>query len=82
MNENIQKILDQLSTDVSGKWICRDQAERLIWLVIDECGDRMESTMSEREVPRPTWHLYEHFGRDWRDHWLADNKNIWRRRQE
>jgi len=59
-------------------WIKPDEFElHLAKLIIDECCKRMEYTVPDRIVPRPTWQLYEHFGLDWQPDWVVDEHGLW-----
>jgi hypothetical protein len=37
MNERIRELINQVGTDVSGKWIGVDNAEKLAELIVAEC---------------------------------------------
>jgi len=39
MDDTIQKIIQQVGTDTSGKWISVDNAEKVAQLIIDKCAD-------------------------------------------
>ncbi len=39
MDDTIQKIIQQVGTDTSGKWISVDSAEKVAQLIIDKCAD-------------------------------------------
>jgi len=38
MNERIRDLLAQIETDISGKWISIESAEKLIQLTVEECA--------------------------------------------
>jgi hypothetical protein len=38
MNERVQALIEQVGTDVSGKWISVDDAEKLTELIVQECA--------------------------------------------
>jgi len=38
MNERIRELLAQTETDISGKWISIESAEKLVQLIIEECA--------------------------------------------
>lgn len=48
MNESIQKIIQQVGTDTSGKWISTDNAEKFAQLVIAQYNKELKE--SRREV--------------------------------
>lgn len=48
MNESIQKIIEQVGTDVSGKWISVDRAEKFAQLVIQAYNKELKE--SRREI--------------------------------
>jgi hypothetical protein len=37
MNNDIKNLVDQVGTDVSGKWISVDRADKFVGLVVEEC---------------------------------------------
>lgn len=37
MNTNIKTLIDQVGTDVSGKWVRIDNTEKLAELIVQEC---------------------------------------------
>jgi len=63
MNERVQALLDQVGTDVSGKWISVDDAETLAEAIIRECCIALQPALRDmisrgqgREL------ILEHFG--------------------
>lgn len=50
MNEQLQEIIKQVGTDVSGKWISVDNAEKFAMLVIQAYNEELRE--SRREVKR------------------------------
>ncbi len=50
MNKAIQQIVEQVGTDVSGKWISIDNAEKFAKLVIEQYNKELKE--SRREVKR------------------------------
>ena len=46
MNERIQELIDKAGTDVSGKWISRDHAEKFAKLIVRECIDINQQELS------------------------------------
>lgn len=41
MNDRIKELLQQAETDVSGKWISVDNAEKLAGLIVRECAEQI-----------------------------------------
>jgi len=65
MNERVQALLDEVGTDVSGKWISVDNAETLAEAIIRECCIALQPALRDmisrgqgREL------ILEHFGID------------------
>jgi len=63
MNQRIQALIDQVGTDVSGKWISVDNAETLAEAIIRECCTALQPALRDmisrgqgREL------ILEHFG--------------------
>jgi len=63
MNQRIQALIDQVGTDVSGKWISVDNAETLSEAIIRECCTALQPALRDmisrgqgREL------ILEHFG--------------------
>ncbi len=50
MNEQLQEIIKQVGTDVSGKWISIDNAEKFAQLVIQAYNEELKE--SRREIKR------------------------------
>lgn len=48
MNQQIQEIIKQVGTDVSGKWISVDRAEKFAQLVIEQYNKELKE--SRREI--------------------------------
>lgn len=60
MNDRIRELLQQVGTDVSGKWISVDNAEKLAELIVRECADiGQRYADGNYEVPNQ---ILEHFG--------------------
>ena len=38
MNENIQRLINQVGTDISGKWMGVNDAEKFAELIVRECA--------------------------------------------
>jgi len=69
MNEQIRELINQVGTDVSGKWISVDNAEKLAELIVAECLGIVDD--AERGGSNDIWDnavkfirrdLQEHFG--------------------
>ena len=57
MNERIKELLQQVGTDVSGKWISVDNAEKLAELIIREYSyDVMDLTAAPEHVAMAARH--------------------------
>jgi len=50
MNERIKKLVEQAGTDVSGKWISVDNAEKFAELIIRDCDRYARSTWEHGEL--------------------------------
>ena len=64
MNTQIQKLIDQVGTDVSGKWINIDDAERLVQLVVEECASVVEKNLFKGIGWNTSRAVKKHFGID------------------
>jgi|APFre7841882793_1041355.scaffolds.fasta_scaffold08117_4 hypothetical protein len=42
MNTKITKLIEQVGTDTSGKWLRIDNAEKLIMLIVKECATQCD----------------------------------------
>jgi len=87
MNDLLWEIVDsiphpEVATTSDETWHSFNDAqlEQLIWRVVDACADRMEFRDDARVMPRPTWQLYELFGRDWRPHWEPNEYLQWHKK--
>jgi F0F1-type ATP synthase membrane subunit b/b' len=47
MNQQIQEIITQVGTDVSGKWISVDRAEKFAQLVIEQYNKELKESRRE-----------------------------------
>jgi hypothetical protein len=43
METKLQELVNQIGTDVSGKWIAVDRVDQLADLIVQECVDKIES---------------------------------------
>jgi hypothetical protein len=50
MSNRIKELIDQVGTDVSGKWISIDNAEKLVELIIRDCDRYACSTWEHGEL--------------------------------
>ena len=50
MNERIKELLQQVGTDVSGKWISVDNAEKLADMIVRECINEIAYIGKANEV--------------------------------
>jgi hypothetical protein len=50
MNERIKQLVEQAGTDVSGKWISVDNAEKFAELIIRDCDRYARSTWEHGEL--------------------------------
>lgn len=48
MNQQVKKLIQQVGTDVSGKWISTTDANKLVELVVEECANQCLSDDSMR----------------------------------
>ncbi len=54
MNEQIKKLMAQAGTDISGKWMRVDQAEKFVDLIIKECFEYLDDDTEQK--------IRQHFG--------------------
>ncbi len=47
MNEQIKKLIEQVGTDTSGKWISVDNAEKFAKLIIEEYNKELRESRRE-----------------------------------
>jgi hypothetical protein len=47
MNEQIKKLIEQVGTDTSGKWISVDNAEKFAKLIIEEYNKELQESRRE-----------------------------------
>jgi hypothetical protein len=63
MNEQIKQLFEQAGTDVSGKWMSVDNAEKFAELVIRECVHLVDTLNEAYEAPSTAGKfIKEHFG--------------------
>jgi hypothetical protein len=60
MNERIKHMIEQVGTDVSGKWISTNNAEKFAELIVRECVDIAETA----EPYQSSDLIKQHFGID------------------
>jgi len=60
MNHRIEELLKQAGTDVSGKWINVDNAEKLAELIVKECAD--VASMNQFQYDAVGNYVLKHFG--------------------
>jgi hypothetical protein len=60
MNHRIEELLKQAGTDVSGKWINVDNAEKLAELIVRECADI--ASMNQFQYDAVGNYVLKHFG--------------------
>ena len=61
MNENIQRLIAQVGTDSSGKWMGVDDVERFAQLIVQECVLISRTSTDGFSAGRQ---MEEHFGVD------------------
>jgi hypothetical protein len=59
MNNNIRQLINQVGTDVSGKWIAVDKADELAELIVKECADFLKDKLDDHFAAEQ---FEEHFG--------------------
>ena len=47
MNEQYKELIKQAGTDVSGKWISIDNAEKFAELIVRECANQVDWILAE-----------------------------------
>ena len=47
MSNDIKQLINQVGTDVSGKWIAIDRLEQLTELIIQECGIALRTELRD-----------------------------------
>jgi hypothetical protein len=64
MNHRMSELLDQVSTDVSGKWVSTDDLEKFAELIVRECAGRVDNILREKKDGGGTMgdDIREHFG--------------------
>jgi hypothetical protein len=62
MNERIKELFEQAGTDVSGKWMSVDNAERFAELIVRECAGIVKFTPTGVSHARIIEIIKEHFG--------------------
>jgi hypothetical protein len=59
MNERIKELFEQAGTDVSGKWMGIDNAEKFAELIVLECADFLKDKLDDHFAAEQ---LEEYFG--------------------
>lgn len=54
MNQKIKEMMAKAGTDISGKWMSVDHAERLVDLIIKECFEYLDDETEQK--------IRQHFG--------------------
>jgi hypothetical protein len=62
MNNDIRQLINQVGTDVSGKWIAVDKAEQLAELIIRECAGLIDGRRVEYGNCKDGRVILKHFG--------------------
>ena len=68
MNHKMSELLDQVRTDVSGKWVSTDELEKFVELIVRECVaicqdvDGEEDAMAKCGRQDCAVEIREHFG--------------------
>jgi len=63
INTRIQALIEQVGTDVSGKWISVDDAEKLTELMVQECGVALAPMLRDMISRGQAYRLIkQHFG--------------------
>lgn len=60
METKLQELVNQIGTDVSGKWIAVDKVNQLIEHIICECADI--ATINQYQHDSAGKYILEHFG--------------------
>ena len=60
MNEQIKQLFEQAGTDVSGKWMSVDNAEKFAESIVRECADI--ATMNQYQPLTAGTYVLKHFG--------------------
>ena len=62
MNQRIQDLINQAGTDVSGKWMSVDNAEKFAQLIIEECTTVIERNLFQGIGWNTSRAVKRHFG--------------------
>ena len=60
MNERINELIQQVGTDVSGKWMGIDNVEKFAELIVKECAGIATINAYQHETPGS--YVLKHFG--------------------
>jgi hypothetical protein len=62
MNQRIRELINQAGTDVSGKWLGVDNAEKFAQLIIEECTTVIEQNLFQGIGWNTSRAVKKHFG--------------------
>ena len=63
MNQRIKEFMQQAGTDVSGKWMSVDHAEKFAELIVEKCAGIIESQDVDPSFKlRMSWAVKQYFG--------------------
>jgi hypothetical protein len=62
MNEKIKDLINQVGTDVSGKWMSIDNTEKFAELIVRECIELNRQELAFNAFERMLNKYQEHFG--------------------
>ena len=62
MNQRIRELINQAGTDVSGKWLGVDNAEKFAQLIIEECTTVIEQNLFQGIGWNTSRAVRRHFG--------------------
>lgn len=62
MNEKIKRLVEQVKTDTSGKWVSIDNMEQLAELIIADCAELVDDYYNENILGRAGQRIRKHFG--------------------
>ena len=60
METKLQELVNQIGTDVSGKWIATEKVEQLADLIVRECADI--ATINQFQYDSVGSYVLKHFG--------------------
>jgi hypothetical protein len=62
MSNSIKQLVNQVGTDVSGKWIAVDKADKLAELIVRECADYVQFYYKDHMCEVIAQDMKTHFG--------------------